>query len=95
MLHLMKFCMSKLQKGKKNCEPLSLRKNLKGWNHFQLIESVCLGHGTKVTTEKSIPAVQGDRLNVMLSSQEWIKSQQERSKRNTSCGEMLTTKCSL
>jgi len=57
-----------------NFEATSPRKNLKGRNHFQLIKSLCLGHGTKVTTEKSIPAVQGNRLNVTLSSHEWIKS---------------------
>lgn len=74
MLHLMKSHMLKLQKGKKNKrQPTSPRKNLKGRNHFQLIKSVCLEHGTKVTIEKSIPAVQGNHFNVTLSSDKWIK----------------------
>lgn len=53
---------------------------------------MCLGHGTKVTIEKSIPAVQGNHLNVTLSSDKWIKNEQMRVGETQ---EMLTTKCSI
>lgn len=54
-----------------------LGKNLKGICKAPLSADqvrVCLGHGTKVTTEKYIPAMQGNHLNVTLSSHEQIKS---------------------